>query len=112
MKMEAQTKNCKNCQKDFTIESDDFGFYEKIKVPPPTWCPDCRYYRRLAYRNPTVLRETECMCMGEDLINGVYQNTAPHEHGASPCGENIETTIKEDSGLIIYCDKCYKKEVY
>jgi hypothetical protein len=28
--MESQTKICQNCRKDFTIESDDFGFYEEI----------------------------------------------------------------------------------
>jgi hypothetical protein len=31
--MQSETKNCQNCQKEFTIEPDDFGFYEKIKVP-------------------------------------------------------------------------------
>ena len=36
--MNPETKNCQNCKKDFTIESEDFAFYEKIKVPPPTWC--------------------------------------------------------------------------
>jgi hypothetical protein len=49
--MKAEIKNCQNCKKDFTIEPDDFGFYEKIKVPPPTWCPECRLIRRLCWRN-------------------------------------------------------------
>ena len=26
---------CQNCKKDFLIEPNDFGFYEKIKVPLP-----------------------------------------------------------------------------
>jgi len=30
-----ETRNCQNCKKDFIIELDDFGFYEKIKVPIP-----------------------------------------------------------------------------
>ena len=42
---------CQNCRGEFTIEPDDFGFYEKIKVPPPTWCPECRLIRRLSWRN-------------------------------------------------------------
>jgi RNA polymerase subunit RPABC4/transcription elongation factor Spt4 len=37
-----ETKNCQNCKKDFNIEPDDFSFYEKMKVPVPTWCPECR----------------------------------------------------------------------
>ena len=31
--MQSEIKNCQNCQKDFTIEPEDFNFYEKIKVP-------------------------------------------------------------------------------
>jgi len=49
--MESQTKQCQNCKKDFTIEPDDFAFYEKMKVPPPTFCPSCRFQRRLSWRN-------------------------------------------------------------
>jgi len=45
--MKSETKNCQNCKKDFTIEPEDFNFYEKIKVPPPTFCPECRLQRRI-----------------------------------------------------------------
>lgn len=54
-KMEPETKQCQNCKKDFTIESEDFNFYEKIKVPPPTWCPECRLTRRMMWRNEKAL---------------------------------------------------------
>jgi hypothetical protein len=47
----AETKICQNCNKDFVIEPDDFAFYEKIKVPAPTFCPECRFQRRSSYRN-------------------------------------------------------------
>ena len=49
--MQTETKNCQNCKKDFIIEPEDFNFYEKIKVPPPTFCPECRMIRRLMWRN-------------------------------------------------------------
>ncbi len=49
--MEQEVKTCQNCKKDFVIEPDDFVFYEKIKVPAPTFCPDCRTQRRFAWRN-------------------------------------------------------------
>ena len=49
--MKSETKICQNCKKDFVIESDNFSFYEKIKVPPPTFCPECRRQRRFAWRN-------------------------------------------------------------
>lgn len=42
---------CQSCKKEFVIDSDDFAFYEKISVPPPTWCPWCRMVRRMAFWN-------------------------------------------------------------
>jgi hypothetical protein len=42
----SKTVECQNCRKQFTIESDDFAFYEKIKVPPPTWCLEIVYCER------------------------------------------------------------------
>ena len=100
------------CTKAFRIVADELAFYRRRNLPLPRKCPNCRYYRRLAYRNPSVLRDTVCMCGGETLSNGVYQNTIGHEHGASACGKNISTTIPEDAGLIVYCEECYKKEVF
>ena len=49
--MNTATKNCQNCKQGFSIRPEDFAFYEKIKVPPPTWCPDCRMIRRMAFWN-------------------------------------------------------------
>ena len=46
-----ENKTCQNCKKDFIIEPDDFSFYEKMKVPAPTFCPMCRAQRRFAFRN-------------------------------------------------------------
>ncbi|MDI6602741.1 MAG: hypothetical protein QME57_01295 [Patescibacteria group bacterium] len=40
--MNQEKCTCQNCKKEFVIEPEDFAFYEKIKVPPPTWCPECR----------------------------------------------------------------------
>jgi len=51
MEYKSQKVICQNCKKDFTIESEDFNFYEKIKVPPPTFCPECRFQRRMSWRN-------------------------------------------------------------
>lgn len=47
----SSVRACQNCKQNFTIEPEDFNFYEKIKVPPPTWCPECRLIRRLQWRN-------------------------------------------------------------
>ena len=105
--------NCSHgCTKAYRIVADELTYYKRKNLPLPRKCPNCRYYRRLAYRNPTKLRETTCMCSGDQLSNGVYTNTITHEHGSSACNKNIQTTIPQDSGLLIYCEECYKKEVF
>jgi len=45
------TQTCQNCKKEFQIEQEDLQFYERINVPPPTWCPECRMMRRMTFRN-------------------------------------------------------------
>ncbi len=69
--MNKETKQCQSCKKDFTIESDDFEFYEKMKVPAPTFCPECRMQRRLIWRNERTLYKRKCDAPGhtEDLIS-------------------------------------------
>ncbi|MBI2889089.1 MAG: hypothetical protein HYY10_04160 [Candidatus Liptonbacteria bacterium] len=46
-----EVRTCQNCKQEFTIAPEDFDFYKKVKVPPPTFCWKCRFQRRLTYRN-------------------------------------------------------------
>jgi len=64
-----ETKVCQNCKKDFTIDSEDFNFYEKIKVPSPTFCPMCRAERRFAFRNERKLFKVKDAFTGENLFS-------------------------------------------
>lgn len=66
--MESQIKICQNCKKDFVIESEDFNFYDKIKVPPPTFCPECRMIRRMNWRNERSLFKRLCAKTGKQII--------------------------------------------
>jgi hypothetical protein len=68
---ESQTKTCQNCKQLFTIESEDFAFYERMQVPPPTFCPDCRRQRRLAFRNERTLYRRKCNAPGhtEEIVS-------------------------------------------
>jgi hypothetical protein len=83
--MQKETKTCQSCQQSFTIESDDFSFYEKIKVPPPTFCPECRRQRRLSWRNDYVFYNRKC-----DL-----------------CKREIISIYSPDNPQVIYCNKCW-----
>src|SRR5437764_1072476 len=78
MNYKSENRICQNCKKDFIIEPDDFGFYEKIKVPPPTFCPECRYIRRLLDRNEYNFYKRKCDATGKDIIS-IYRSDAPFQ---------------------------------
>ncbi len=67
--MNSETKICQNCKMDFVIEPEDFLFYEKIQVPAPTFCPECRQVRRMNWRNERGLHKNKCQATGKDVIS-------------------------------------------
>ena len=72
-------------QKNFVIEQDDFSFYEKIKVPPPTFCPECREIRRCSFRNERFFYKRNC-----DL-----------------CGQSVVSRVSPNKSYKMYCQKCW-----
>lgn len=76
--MNPETKICQNCKQNFVIEPEDFQFYEKIKVPPPTFCPECRMIRRMAFRNERGLHRRTCDATGKDIVS-IYRPDAPYQ---------------------------------
>jgi len=74
MEYKSQNVVCQNCKSFFTIEPDDFGFYEKIKVPPPTFCPECRVVRRMSFLNERTLYKRKCDMTGESIISLFPEN--------------------------------------
>ncbi|PIR46938.1 MAG: hypothetical protein COV07_01595 [Candidatus Vogelbacteria bacterium CG10_big_fil_rev_8_21_14_0_10_45_14] len=83
--MNPETKTCENCKQAFTIELEDFVFYEKMKVPPPTFCPRCRLQRRWIFRNERFLYNRKC----------------------AMCDKQMLATIREDVPVIVYCNPCW-----
>jgi hypothetical protein len=83
--MQQKICQCQNCKKDFTIEPDDFAFYEKMKVPAPTWCPECRLVRKMVWRNERTLYRRDC----------------------GNCGKKIVSIYPAASSLIVYCQECW-----
>jgi hypothetical protein len=72
--MSSETKNCQSCKKDFIIEPDDFVFYEKMKVPAPTFCPDCRMQRRFSWRNEWKLFRKKDF-HGKEIFSMVHEDS-------------------------------------
>lgn len=79
-----QNKTCQSCKKDFTIEAEDFDFYEKIQVPPPTLCADCRQQRRYAWRNERTLYRRNCDLCGKSTVT-IYSANKPFKVYCVPC---------------------------
>ena len=82
--MDSETKQCQNCKQEFVIEPDDFYFYEKIKVPSPTFCPECRSQRRMAFFNVFKLYKRKCdLCQRETIM--IYSDDAPYKVYCTKC---------------------------
>ena len=82
--MNPETKQCQNCKQNFVIEPEDFLFYEKIKVPPPTFCPKCRLQRRLAFLNIFNLFSRQCDLCKKDIL-AIYAKDAPYKVYCPSC---------------------------
>ena len=81
MNNQNENQTCQNCKKDHTIVLEDFNFYKKLKVPLPTFCPECRMQRRMMFRNERVLYKGIC----------------------NLCNKNIITIFNQDEGRKVYC---------
>lgn len=83
--MNSEARTCQNCKAQFSVEPEDFLFYEKIKVPPPTWCPKCRLERRLSFVNLFHLHKRPC-----DL-----------------CRKQTFSVFRPDAPYTVYCPRCW-----
>lgn len=82
--MNQEVKICQNCKEQFVIDTQDFQFYEKIKVPPPTFCPACRFQRRLMFRNERVLYKRTCDLCGASILS-IFAPDKPYTVYCQPC---------------------------
>ncbi len=80
-----EMRKCQNCHAQFTIAAEDFDFYKKIDVPPPTFCPSCRYQRRLMTRNERNMYKREC----------------------SLCKKSVVSMYSSDKQFPAYCSECW-----
>jgi hypothetical protein len=79
------TKTCQECSAAFAVSDLDREFYEKMTVPEPTLCPDCRQQRRLAVRNERCIYPDDC-----DL-----------------CGKKMVSLYSPDKEFSVYCYDCW-----
>jgi len=81
---------CKKCGKNYRIIQQELELHKKMEVPLPSHCFECRYWARLALRNPRKLWDRKC----------------------DKCGTAIKTSYSPERPEKVYCEECYLKEVY
>mgnify|MGYP001596157338 FL=1 len=100
-----QDKICRQCDTPFHIFQEDIDFYKIFKVPPPTFCPDCRMQRRLSYRVNflPVFYKRDCSAPGhKEKIISFYSNKNPtkvydDEYYLSDSWDDLEFGLSYDS---------------
>ncbi len=80
-----ENKNCQNCKKDFVIDERDQLYYKKINVPHPTWCPTCRFERRMSTHN----------------VWSVYWRNC------DKCEKRVLSMYNKDVPVSVYCPTCW-----
>jgi hypothetical protein len=88
------------CTQAFKVTPEEFLFYKQNHLPLPRYCPNCRHYERLKYRNPMKLYKRSCTCT---------QTT--HFHSGNACSNEFETTYAPNRPEKVYCEQCYQAEV-
>ncbi len=83
-----EQRNCENCKIDFQITAEDISFYSQMKVPFPTWCRECRFIRRLMWRNERAYYKRPC----------------------GLCQKNIISLYAPENTFPVYCHECYNSD--
>ena len=81
---------CEVTKKPFRIIPQELKFYRKHNLPIPKRHPDQRHLDRVQLRNPRKLYDRNC----------------------DKCKMGIETTYNPEWKETVYCEACYKKEIY
>lgn len=102
---------CEVSGKPYKITPQELQFYRRMGIPLPRCAPLQRHKDRIARLLPRRLYSRVCQCSGEQSENGVYHNTATHQHGKEKCGNTFETPYAPHRPEIVYCEQCYQQEI-
>jgi hypothetical protein len=72
-------KTCTKCSSKFTVDQDDQSFYQKMEVPVPTVCPDCRFKMRALFRNETTLYTGRKCDLCDKAVITMYNPKSPYK---------------------------------
>ncbi|MCX6807275.1 MAG: hypothetical protein NTZ80_00475, partial [Patescibacteria group bacterium] len=83
---------CELTKKPFRIIKQELDFYRKYDLPLPKRYPEQRHLDRMALRNPRKLWHRVC--------------------DNNDCKIEFESSYSHDRPEKVYCEECYKKEIY
>ncbi|OGZ91563.1 MAG: hypothetical protein A2599_01790 [Candidatus Staskawiczbacteria bacterium RIFOXYD1_FULL_39_28] len=72
--MNSENKKCEKCNQGFVIQEDDIAFYEKMDLPLPTLCPECRFKYLLAFWMFGRFRITTSALSNERIITEIPES--------------------------------------
>jgi hypothetical protein len=81
---------CEKCSKNYKIISQEYELLQKLNLPIPRLCFECRHTQRSLFRKERKLFERKC-----------------HK-----CSTNIQTNYSPTAPQKVYCEACYMQEVY
>ena len=81
---------CEDCGRNYRVLNQDLVFYRKYQVPVPRHCVFCRHNQRMSLRMRYELNERTC----------------------EKCGKAIQTPYRESDPEKVYCEECYRAEIY
>jgi len=88
------------CVGAFKITQMELQFYKRFNIPLPRICPNCRFYTRMQKLNQIMLRDGVCMCRNNS-----------HGH-TNRCSRKFKTNYASNNPQILFCEECYKREIY
>ncbi|OHA00301.1 MAG: hypothetical protein A3C07_03690 [Candidatus Sungbacteria bacterium RIFCSPHIGHO2_02_FULL_47_11] len=73
-------RTCQQCGGDFEIFKEDIEFYHMLRVPPPTFCPECRKQRRFVFSNNMMFYKRPCDAPGHtEWMISLFPENIPHK---------------------------------
>ena len=83
---------CVNCRKNYRILPLEFAFYQKMRLPVPHHCSDCRRNLRQKLRVPYTFRLQLRTCF--------------------TCKQTVETALTEQMARNVICMECHARQTY
>ncbi|MBU0731663.1 hypothetical protein KKC88_02165 [Patescibacteria group bacterium] len=91
---------CEKCQHNYKIIKPELDLLKQLNLTVSKMCPNCRHEERWSLRNPFHLWNRQCMC------------TQPDHGHPGRCKNTFETSHDPEKLEIVYCERCYNKEIY